>query len=132
MDEASQIQVPIAPGELIDKITILEIKSDRISDAEKLTNVRRELGLLVSVRDAHIAASPEIEELSRSLKSVNERIWDIEDRIRDLERDKDFGDDFVQVARSVYMTNDERAALKKQINIQLGSGLIEEKSYQPY
>lgn len=126
------ITVEIAPGELIDKITILEIKLARITDAAKLRNVRAEWETLVRARDAAIAPSPEIEAETAALKRANETLWDVEDRIRDCERDKDFGTRFVELARSVYVTNDERARLKRRINELLGSRLIEEKSYVSY
>jgi hypothetical protein len=104
------ILVPISPGELLDKITILRIKQVRILDATKLANVK----------------------LERALQSVNERLWDIEDRIRDKEAKQSFDRDFIELARAVYLANDERAAIKKRINLQLGSRLIEEKSYKQY
>ena len=128
----TQIRIPIAPGELIDKITILEIKSERITDADKLANVSRELAELDSVRSTAIDASPQLADLTAQLKAVNEQLWEIEDDIRDCERVKDFGARFVELARSVYKSNDHRAALKRQINELLGSDLIEEKSYSDY
>ena len=126
------ISVEIAPGELIDKITILQIKSERIEDAQKLDNVRVELETLEACRDAAVPASAEMERLTTALREINEALWVIEDDIRDCERAGDFGDTFVQLARSVYVTNDKRAALKRNINVLLGSRLVEEKSYQPY
>ncbi len=127
----NDILVPISPGELLDKITILRIKAARITDAAKLANVRLELGLLERTwRDACGAADVAADE--RALQSVNERLWDIEDRIRDKEAQRSFDQEFIELARSVYVANDERAALKKRINVALGSRLIEEKSYQPY
>lgn len=126
------ILVEIAPGELIDKITILEIKSVKITEAEKLKNVKVELDVLTSCRDRAVENSTELERLTGELKSVNEALWQIEDDIRDCDRDQDFGAHFVDLARSVYRTNDRRAALKKEINLLLGSKLVEEKSYQPY
>lgn len=128
----TSISIEIAPGELIDKITILEIKLERIKDADKLANVRLEWETLVKGRDAAIEETPELDRLSAELKAANEALWDIEDDIRDCERDKNFGDVFVELARSVYITNDKRAALKRQINELLGSSLIEEKSYSAY
>ena len=128
----STVMIEIAPGELIDKITILEIKSERISDAEKLRNVRIELEYLEKSRDAAISRSSELDRLTSDLKAVNEELWVIEDDIRDCERAGDFGARFVELARSVYMTNDRRAALKREINTHLGSRMVEEKSYQPY
>ena len=126
------VTIEIAPGELIDKITILEIKTERISDAAKLANVRVELDVLSASRDAALPASGDLTRLSTDLKSVNEALWEIEDDIRDCERAGDFGPKFIELARSVYITNDKRAALKRDINELLGSRLIEEKSYQPY
>ncbi|MEQ8252351.1 DUF6165 family protein [Oceanibaculum nanhaiense] len=130
------IQVPVSWGELIDKIAILEIKSERISDAAKLVNVRTELAALAGVRDANLPSDQKVladlATLTADIKKVNEALWEIEDDIRDCERDKDFGPRFVELARSVYKTNDRRAALKRDINTLLGSELVEEKSYQSY
>ena len=126
------VKVEIAPGELIDKITILQIKADRFEDAAKLANVRAELATLEAARDAAIPPSPELDELAAALRAVNERLWEIEDDIRDCERAEDFGAGFVALARAVYRTNDRRAALKRDINLLLGSRLIEEKGYTPY
>ena len=128
----TSVSIEVAPGELIDKITILEIKLERIKDGDKLANVRLEWETLVKARDAVIEATPELDLLSAELKAANEALWDIEDDIRDCERDKDFGDAFVQLARSVYISNDKRAALKREISELLGSSLIEEKSYAAY
>ena len=128
----TSVSIEIAPGELIDKITILEIKLERIKDGDKLANVRLEWETLVKARDAVIEATPELDLLSAELKAANEALWDIEDDIRDCERDKDFGDAFVQLARGVYISNDKRAALKREISELLGSSLIEEKSYAAY
>jgi len=130
--QAKPILVEVAPGELIDKITILEIKSERIADAGKLKNVRVELDVLAAARDAAMAASAELAELTAQLKQVNEALWEIEDAIRECERGRDFGPKFIELARSVYHSNDRRAALKRQINELLGSKLIEEKSYAAY
>ncbi|MGD8310314.1 MAG: DUF6165 family protein [Chromatiales bacterium] len=126
------ILVEIAPGELIDKITILEIKDERIADDAKRANVRVELATLAEARTAAIPADGEIDRLTAELKSVNEALWEIEDGIRDCDRAGDFGPRFVELARAVYRTNDRRAELKKAINLHLGSRLVEEKSYQPY
>ena len=126
------LNIPVAPGELFDKISILEIKSERIDDATKLDNVRRELELLRGVRDAAGLAHPELDDLTTRLKTVNEDLWDIEDAIRDEERRGEFGDRFVELARSVYRRNDVRADLKKRINLALGSAIVEEKSYADY
>ena len=126
------ITVEIAPGELIDKITILEIKLARIADAAKLRNVRAEWETLVRARDAAIASSAEIETETAALKRANETLWEVEDRLRECERNKNFGPRFVDLARSVYVTNDERARIKRRLNELLGSRLIEEKSYASY
>ncbi len=128
----TSVSIEIAPGELIDKITILEIKLERIDDADKLANVKLEWQTLCTARDASIEATPELDRLSTELKAANEALWEIEDEIRDCERAKDYSDTFVQLARSVYIGNDKRAALKRRINELLGSSLIEEKSYAAY
>jgi hypothetical protein len=124
--------VPISPGELIDKITILEIKSQRMSDAAKLHNVRTELSLLSDTWKASPFSATDIGAEWAGLRDVNAKLWDIEDRIRDKERDGRFDAEFIELARAVYFTNDERAAIKKQINTRLGSALVEEKSYANY
>ena len=124
--------MPVAVGELIDKITILEIKSERITDPAKLRNIRSELRLLVEVRDTHVAPGQTISSLSGELKKVNEQLWDIEDEIRECERRRDFGARFVELARSVYQSNDLRSRLKREINEASGSRIVEEKSYAPY
>jgi hypothetical protein len=129
---AAPILVEIAPGELIDKITILEIKTERIRDPEKVKNVRIELDTLSAARDGAIPASPPLASLTVELKRLNETLWEIEDRIRECERRQDFGDEFIGLARSVYHSNDRRAAVKRQINELLGSKLVEEKSYAAY
>jgi hypothetical protein len=126
------VETPVAIGELIDKITILEIKAERFTDAAKRKNVVAELSVLRTRRDQAVPQSPRLDALSSRLKAVNERIWELEDSIRDCERRADFGPDFVAVARSIYRTNDERAAVKRQISIGFGSDLIEEKSYALY
>ena len=126
------ISVDVSAGELIDKITILEIKAERLGDPRKLKNVRTELECLAAARDAAVAAAPEIAELTAKLKTVNERLWTIEDDIRDRERAKDFGTGFVALAHAIYRTNDERAAIKRRIDELLGSRIVEEKSYAPY
>jgi Family of unknown function (DUF6165) len=126
------VETPVAIGELIDKITILEIKVERFTDAAKRKNVVAELSMLRARRDQAVPQSPRLDALGARLKAVNERIWELEDSIRDCERRADFGPDFVAVARSIYRTNDERAAVKRQINVALGSDLIEEKSYAAY
>ena len=126
------ITIPISPGELIDKITILELKLENIAEPDKLANVRREWEALTAARDAAVASSPELIGLTADLKAVNGRLWTIEDDIRDCERQKDFGADFVALARSVYINNDDRARLKRSINDLLGATIVEEKSYQQY
>lgn len=126
------LSVPIGPGELVDKITILEIKSERLASLEKLANVRVELEALVAARDAAIAASEALGRLTAALKQVNEALWRIEDEIRECERSGDFGARFIELARAVYRSNDQRAALKRQINELLGSEIVEEKSYASY
>jgi len=126
------ILVPISPGELLDKITILRIKSQRIEDVAKLANVRLELDLLERTWQESGANAADIAADERALQNVNERLWDIEDRIRDKEKVQTFDRDFIELARAVYIANDERAALKKRINQKLGSRIVEEKSYRPY
>lgn len=126
------LTVPTAPGEFIDKLTILEIKSERIDDDAKLANVRRELAMMRETWGASPFAARDVTALTARLKELNEALWDIEDRIRDKEAAKAFDAEFVTLARSVYQTNDQRAAVKRQINVALGSELIEEKSYRPY
>jgi hypothetical protein len=122
---------PVSWGELIDKISILEIKSRRLSEAAALANVRRELAALEAVA-AEVAGDPRVAAWRAALGDVNEALWDIEDAIREQERAGDFGPRFVELARSVYRRNDARAALKREINLGLGSELIEEKSYSDY
>jgi len=128
----SGITVEIAPGELIDKITILEIKLARIADAAKLANVKIELDILTASRDSKIVPSVELDGLTGELKATNEALWQIEDDIRDCERIGDFGGRFIELARAVYNINDNRALFKRQINDLLGSSLVEEKSYAAY
>ncbi len=128
----SQITIPVAPGELIDKITILEIKAERFRDPAKLDNVRRELALLWQAWTAAPEADTDISELRARLKQVNEKLWQIEDDIRAEEARGDFGERFVALARAVYFTNDARAALKREINTRLGSQIVEEKGYVDY
>ena len=128
----AELLVPISPGELIDKITILEIKSQRMTDAAKLHNVRTELTLLSETWKASPFSTTDINVEWAGLRDVNAKLWDIEDRIRDKERDGLFDAEFIELARAVYVTNDERAAIKKQINAKLGSALVEEKSYASY
>jgi hypothetical protein len=124
--------VDVAPGEMIDKITILAIKSERMEDQAKLQNVRHELDILATTRDKEIPSSPELDALTAQLKSINEALWKIEDDIRDCEAAKDYSQIFIDLARAVYITNDKRANLKREINMLLGSDIVEEKSYKDY
>ena len=114
---ALSIMTEIGSGELVDKITILEIKSDRISDADKLKNIWHELSILSATRDAHLNGIDGLDELTADLKAINEALWEIEDDIRACEARKDFGQRFIELARAVYITNDKRAAVKKEINL---------------
>jgi hypothetical protein len=126
------ILVPVSPGELLDKITILEIKSERMTDAKKLENVRRELALLGETWQQAVTADETVRRIHDELKRINEALWVIEDDIRDKERLKEFDERFIELARAVYVTNDQRANAKKKLNLHLGSEIVEEKSYQDY
>lgn len=126
------VLVPVSPGELLDKITILRIKSQRMQDEAKLANVRLELSLLERTWRESGCADHNVADDERALQAVNEKLWDIEDRIRDLEREKRFDKEFIELARAVYISNDERAAVKKRVNVALGSRIVEEKSYRRY
>lgn len=128
----SLISAPVSHGELIDKITILEIKSERIADAAKLANVREELRLLNELWQRDEASQTDISSERAELKRINEALWEIEDEIRVKERGQAFDARFIELARAVYHTNDKRAAVKRAINLKLGSRLVEEKSYQDY
>ncbi len=128
----AEIAVPVSPGELIDKLTILEIKSERMSDAKKLANVKLELNLLSDTWAKSDYAKIDISTEWSELKRINAELWDIEDQIRDEERHQRFGDEFIRLARAVYFINDDRAAVKRQINDKLGSKIVEEKSYASY
>lgn len=128
----SQIMVPISFGELLDKIAILEIKAERIADPAKRANVARELEALRTTWGGHAASTRDMSALLQALKTVNERLWDIEDAIRLRERAQAFDAEFVRLARAVYFENDERARIKREINLALGSTYVEEKSYQDY
>lgn len=128
----SEILAPVSFGELLDKIAILQIKSERMRDPAKLANVRNELEALERTWAAHAASKQDIAELRAGLKAVNERLWVIEDDIRDKEAAQAFDAGFIELARSVYFQNDERARLKKAINLALGSSYVEEKSYADY
>jgi hypothetical protein len=126
------IHVPVSPGEVLDKITILEIKSERMTDPEKVANVRIELKLLQETWAANISDDEVIRDLHAQLKEINEALWEIEDDIRDKERAKEFDERFIELARAVYFTNDRRSEVKKKLNLHLGSQIVEEKSYQDY
>jgi hypothetical protein len=126
------ILVPISPGELLDKITILRIKAARITDAAKVANVQRELTQLEKTWKDSGAGAVDLVAEEANLTRVNEQLWVIEDEIRDEERARRFEKKFIELARAVYITNDERAAIKKRINTALGSSIVEEKSYQKY
>ena len=126
------ILVPVSPGELLDKITILRIKSQRMSDPAKVSNVRLELRALEETWSASAYADVDIEADMSALLRVNERLWVIEDDIRDKERTQSFDAEFIRLARAVYFANDERAAIKRRINTTLGSSIVEEKSYRDY
>jgi hypothetical protein len=126
------ILVPISPGELLDKITILQIKAERIDDATKVANVKTELALLTDIWNKSVDNDTKLDSRAKELKRVNEDLWEIEDDIRDEERNNQFGERFVELARSVYVTNDERADIKKKVNLLLNSTIVEEKSYQEY
>jgi len=124
------ILTPVSIGELIDKITILEIKAERIDDAAKLANVRTELDGLLPLYATQRSNQPALEALKQQLKVINERMWDIQDQLRDKEAAQVFDDAFVQLARGVYRTNGERVQVKNEINRMAGSALVEEKQYQ--
>ena len=127
-----QLQVPVSVGEVLDKITILQIKLAHISDANKRVNIQNELDALLPLVAGDGFATDEMQGLMAELKSVNEALWDIEDDIREKEAAKIFDAEFIKLARAVYVTNDKRAEIKKQINLATGSALIEEKSYESY
>jgi len=126
------ILVPVSPGEVLDKITILEIKSERIREEDKLVNVRRELALLKATWVQKVVEDKNIRRLHDDLKEINEALWDIEDAIRDEERLQRFEERFIELARNVYFTNDRRSRVKKELNTYLGSEIVEEKSYKDY
>ncbi len=128
----NEILIPISPGELLDKMTILQIKAERITDPVKVANVKTELDMLSKVWNESVESDDVIKALSAELKSINARLWEIEDDIRDEERNRRFGERFVELARAVYVTNDERAEAKKKVNLHLKSTIVEEKSYQDY
>ena len=126
------ILAPVSAGELIDKITILRVKARRINDPAKEANVQAELALLEATAARELRSSPELERLTDELTEINAALWDVEDGKRDCERRQDFGPAFVALARRVYIDNDRRAAVKRRINILVGSEIVEEKSYKPY
>lgn len=126
------ILVPVSPGELLDKITILRIKAARMTDAAKVANVRLELSLLEQTWRDSVGPGADVSADERALQGVNERLWVIEDDIRDKEAAQSFDAGFIALARAVYIENDERAAIKKRVNVKLGSRIVEEKSYKPY
>jgi hypothetical protein len=126
------ILVPVSPGEVLDKITILEIKAERMDDPVKVANVKVELALLEETWARSVTSDPVIKDLHDQLKQINEALWEIEDDIRDKERAKEFDQQFIELARKVYFTNDRRSDVKKKLNLHLGSQIIEEKSYQDY
>lgn len=130
--EITTVTVPVSPGELIDKITILEIKAQRIQEPQKRCNVQHELHLLTETRNRAIPHSTALDRLTADLRVVNERLWDVEDSIRICERARDFGLAFIELARSVCRLNNRRATLKRAINEHLGSRIVEEKSYAAY
>ena len=126
------VSIDVSYGELIDKITILEIKAARIADPVKLRNVQRELQLLTAERAAHVQPAAAVEELTDQLRAVNGFLWAVEDKLREKERHKLFDAEFIELARDVYRTNDRRAELKRELNDLLGSRIVEEKAYRPY
>lgn len=126
-----RLLIPGAAGELIDKLSILEIKKDRISGVEKQKNIQHELTSLQHVR-AELGQDTRLDELHQALRQVNESLWVVEDKLRLKEKARDFGEEFIELARSVYRLNDKRAALKREVNLYVGSDIVEEKSYQAY
>ena len=129
---SDQINVPISPGELVDKITILEIKKEFIDDINKLKNIKHEYDLLMQIYSNDVSQTDGVDSLKSKLKNINLSLWKIEDDIRDCERDKIFNERFVKLARDVYFTNDKRSKVKLEINLLLNSTLLEEKSYKDY
>ena len=129
---SDQINTPISPGELVDKITILEIKKEFIVDSNKLKNINYEYNLLMKIYNDDVSKTDGVDVLKTKLKNINLSLWKIEDDIRDCERDKIFDNSFVELARSVYFTNDKRSKVKLEINLLLNSSLVEEKSYKDY
>ena len=129
---SDQINTPISPGELVDKITILEIKKEFIVDSNKLKDINYEFSLLMKIYNDDVSKTDGVDVLKTKLKNINLSLWKIEDDIRDCERDKIFDNTFVELARSVYFTNDKRSKVKLEINLLLNSSLVEEKSYKDY
>ena len=127
-----QLQIPVSIGEALDKITILQIKLAHISDVAKRVNIQNELDVLLPLVSGDKFATEQMQSLMGELKAVNEALWDIEDDIREKEASKSFDAEFIRLARAVYITNDKRAEIKKQINLATGSALVEEKSYESY
>ncbi len=123
------MKIEVSNGEIIDKLTIIQIKLERIKDKAKLKNLKKEYEELIKVTSSVMSTK---DALYKALYEINTELWEIEDHIRDLERNKDFGDDFISTARSVYIKNDRRSELKREINIKTSSGFIEEKSYEKY
>lgn len=132
MNDPKKILIPISPAELMDKIAILEVKSDRIKDLEKLKNVKHELGILRAIFDNNIQPTKELNRLLDKLRSLSAKGWDIEDKKRLCEKNGDFGPEFIEAARSAFKNNDERAAVWKKINTMLKSDIVQEKSYEEY
>mgnify|MGYP001421518255 FL=1 len=126
------IKIELSVGELLDKISILQIKVERINDSSKLENIKKELSVLLSLWEGSVYVNHDLESEKNKLKLVNEELWDIEDKIREKEREQVFDKEFIELARSVYITNDKRADIKKIINSKTGSELVEEKSYSDY
>lgn len=127
-----KLQIPVSPAELIDKVCILEIKAEKITDPEKNRNVQRELELMRTVFKEHITPSPELDQLIAKLEAVSRRGWEAEDVKRGCEKVGDFGDNFIAAARMAYQNNDERAGIWKEINLLLKSEIVQEKSYEKY
>jgi len=123
------MKIEVSNGEIIDKLTIIQIKLERIKDKTKLANLKKEYNELITISSSIISSA---DPLYKALYEVNCELWDIEDQIRDLERNKNFGDEFVATARAVYFKNDRRSEIKREINVKTSSGLIEEKSYEKY
>ncbi|MFQ5659594.1 MAG: DUF6165 family protein [Gammaproteobacteria bacterium] len=126
------IRTEVSIGEFLDKLTILQIKAERITDPEKLENINKELHSLLGIWARSPFADMDVDRELQELKEINQKLWDLEDAIRKMEAKKTFDENFVKTARTVYITNDRRAAVKKRLNMKLGSGLVEEKSYADY